>query len=115
MATSGQVQVPVAQRYTIDALGGRAATINGAPTGRVTELDVVRQPARNPILWFVVIALIIGVLFWIFRPTMVLSTNQTTGQTQLDWGKLVLWSLGIALVLAFFYYLGTRSGMGGLF
>ena len=106
--------VPVQQKYTIDALNNRAGAIAGAPGVTVTENKLVFEKAHlNPFLMYAVLAALIFILLWIFKPTMVQSVNPTTGQTQLDWGKVILWSLLFALGI--FLLLWLTRGITGLF
>ena len=62
--------------------------------------------------WFIVIAIIIGILFFLFRPTFVLSVDPNTGQYVLDFGKLIIWSLVIALIIVVILWL-LRGAFGG--
>lgn len=106
--------VPVQQRYTIDSLNNRAGAIAGVPPVTVTENKlVIEKPQMNPLLWFAVLAVLIFVLLWIFKPAIVQSVNPQTGQTQLDWGKVILWSLLFALGI--FLLLWLTRGITGLF
>ena len=104
------------QRYTLDNLAARAngvksqnfvnGAMNGTPNG---DIIAVRKPHWNGLTWFIVIALVVALIFFLFRPDMVLSTNQQNGEKYLDWGKLILWSLAIALVIVLILWLIQRS------
>lgn len=106
------------QSYNLDALSANSARIKGnsmrngsynGATPIVVEKDVIVTDKKSPkfggILWFIVIALVVGLLFFLFRPSLVLSTNQLTGVQSLDWGKLILWSVIISLVVVFILWL----------
>ena len=117
--------------YTLSDLSNRSNAmklnslnnVNGV-TPIVVEKDVIiteapkqatsgAQSAWGGLTWFIIIALVIGLLFFLFRPTMVLSTNTTTGESYLDWGKLILWSIVIALVIVLIIWLARgATGMG---
>jgi len=60
------------------------------------------------LLWFVVVAVIVGVLLFLFKPTWVLKTGSTT---EVDFAKVLLWSLGIALVVILIVALVRGSSM----
>lgn len=105
--------VPVQQKYTIDALNTRAGTVNGVPV-TVTESKVILEKSMtNPFVWYIVMAALVFILLWIFKPAIVQSVNPQTGQTQLDWGKVILWSLIFALGI--FLLLWLTRGITGLF
>lgn len=114
------------QRYTIDAL--RASPVQpgyapapgqyGVPSSQipvqVTESKVtLEKPNLNIFLWMIITALVIGLLLWIFHPAIVQSYNASTGQLQLDWGKLILWAIGITIVI--FVVLWITRGITGWF
>lgn len=111
------------QKYTLDNLASRANEIksksqtvgsyNGT-TPQVAEREVTtvsRKPQWGGLTWLIILALIIGVLLFLFRPDLVLSTNQTTGEKYLDWGKLILWTLVFALIIVLLIWL-TRGAHG---
>lgn len=115
------------QVYTLSDLTARSNqmklnSLNGV-TPLVVEKDVViTEPSRTVVYdnkaawggltWFIIIALVVGLLFFLFRPTMVLSTNPSTGELYLDWGKLILYSLIIALVVVLLIWLFKGVSMG---
>lgn len=104
------------QRYTLDSLTARADNIRQAskmngtyerdtittnrPGSPIVERErtvVTRPNTWGGLTWFIVVALIIGVLLFLFRPAIVMSTDPQTGVRSLNWWYLILWSLGIAL------------------
>ena len=106
-----QIQAPLPQRYTIDAMAGRPTALAGQPARveTTTTASLVEPSWRNPVLWFIVVALVVGVLLWVFKPSIVLSVNPSTGQTQVDWGKLVGWAIGVTIVAALFFWWGRAT------
>lgn len=122
-------QVNPNQVYTLSDLSNRSNSmklnsLNGV-TPIVVEKDVVvtEVPATKTVpassawgglTWFIIIALVVGLLFFLFRPSVVLSTNTATGDLYLDWGKLILWSLVIALIVVFIIWL-ARGATGMYF
>ena len=79
----------------------------------VPKTTVVTKSAWGGLTWFIIIALVVGLLFFLFRPSVVLSTNTSTGDLYLDWGKLILWSLVIALIVVLIIWLASGgAGMG---
>lgn len=96
---------PLSQpRYNLDALSNRVATkVNGASNG-----VLVVEPNRfrmNGFLWAVLIFLVVGLFLYLFKPSWVLSQNPATGDLNLDWGKLILWSLLITVVIMIIFWL----------
>lgn len=110
------------QKYSLDTLASRANEIkvnsqkagsaNGAAP-QVVERDVTvsKGPKWGGLTWLIILALAIGLLLFLFRPDLVLSTNQNTGEKYLDWGKLILWSLVFALIIVLLLWL-TRGTHG---
>lgn len=100
--------------YTLNDLSARANDImNSQNAARTAPVSVqINKPQWGGITWFIIFALIVGLLFFLFRPDLVLSTNTTTGQKYLDWGKLILWSIVIALVLVLIVWL-AKGGVNG--
>ncbi|CAN5676644.1 hypothetical protein BH23THE1_BH23THE1_35350 [soil metagenome] len=90
------------QKYTLDTLASRANDIstNKQSCAVVDERVVAtnKKPQWGGITWFIIIFLIIAVILFFFRPDLVLSTNQNTGEKCLDWGKLILCSIVFALI-----------------
>lgn len=115
----------VNQSYNLNDLAARANTIktntlkNGVYGGTtippvIVERDVVVVPDKKGfkmggLIWFIIIALIIGLILFLFRPDLVLSTNQSTGVKFLDWGKLILWSIIFALIIVFILWLARDT------
>lgn len=111
------------QRYTLDSLTARADSIRqasqknsgssngsyvqetvtisrpGSPTVERERTVVTKPNTWGGVTWFIVLALIIGVLLFLFRPSIVMSTDQQTGLKTLNWWYLILWSLGISLAI----------------
>jgi hypothetical protein len=117
-------QVNPNQVYTLSDLSQRSNqmklnSLNGV-TPIVVEKDVVvtevpvtktvtSGSAWGGLTWFIIIALVVGLLFFLFRPSVVLSTNTATGDLYLDWGKLILWSLVIALIVVLIIWLARGT------
>lgn len=107
----------IPQTYSLDDLATRA---NAMSTGQLKtppvvvnrENVIIQKPQWGGLTWFIIFALVIGLLLFLFRPDMVLSTN-AAGQKYLDWGKLVLWSLGLALVLIIILWLIKGASASG--
>lgn len=110
------------QKYTLDTLTARANEIkangqkNGSNNGaspQVVERDIVvtKKPQWGGLTWLIILFLGIGAILFLFRPDLVLSTNQNTGEKYLDWGKLILWSLVFALFIVLIIWL-TRGSHG---
>lgn len=103
------------QKYSLDALANRAAesNTNTSKESKHIEKDVVTVKKTgnglNGLVWFIILFIIILVLLFIFRPSLVLSTNRLNNETYLDWGKIILWSIVFALILVFIIWLCTRG------
>jgi len=114
------------QRYTLDTLSARAneiraqGKINGSANGSAngtaigTPIVVVDQPTPvqkhqswGGLTWLIILALVIGLILFLFRPDIVLSTS-ATGEKYLNWGLLILWAIGIALAIVLLLWL-TRG------
>ena len=114
--------------YTLSDLNNRnnSMKLNGfnnvnGVTPIVVEKDVIiteapktannnmGKSAWGGLTWFIIIALIIALLFFLFRPSMVVSTNTATGEQCLDWGKLILWSVVIALIIVLIIWLARGA------
>jgi hypothetical protein len=111
------------QRYTLDSLTARAESIrqasqknSGSSNGSYVqetvtnshpvcptverERTVITKPNTwSGVTWFIVLALITGVLLFLLRPSILMSTDQQTGVKTLNWWYLILWSLGISLAI----------------
>ena len=99
--------VPQQPRYDL----GSYARANGAAPARPVVVSVT--PVRfNGFVWFLILGGIIGLLLFLFKPAIVTSTNSTTGESQLDWGKLLIWTVLFALLILLILWL-TR-GIHGL-
>lgn len=113
-----------AQTYNLNDLAARANQIkaNTAKNGYngtaippvIVDNPVIVVPEKKGfkmggLFWFIIIALIIGLLLFLFRPDLVLSTNTTTGAKYLDWGKLILWSIIFSLIIVFILWLARDS------
>lgn len=97
--------VPQQPRFDLESFNRANAT--------PTSTTVVVEPVRfNGLIWFVIFAILVGVILFFLKPGFVLSTDAATGETRLDWGKLVLWTVIIALVILIILWL-TR-GIHGL-
>lgn len=105
------------QKYTLDNLTATSAQLKNATqlTGPSGEKLVVEKKKFNGLAWLIISALIVGLLLFIFRPGIVLSTNQVTGEQSLDWGKLILWSLVFALGITLIVWLITGAGSMTIF
>lgn len=108
------VTVPQQPRFDLDSFN----RTNAAPTAAATPLParsttVNVQPMRfNGLVWFIIFALLIGVIFFFMKPAFVQSVDPATGELRLDWGKLILWTVVIALIILVLMWL-TR-GIHGL-
>jgi hypothetical protein len=90
---------PLSQpRYNLDTLNGRVASKVNGPNNGVLLVEPARY-RMNGFAWFVIILLVVGLLLFLFRPIWVLSVNPQTSDLQVDWGKLILWSLLITVVV----------------
>jgi len=104
------------QKYTLDNLTATTAQVKNAQfTGPHGEKVVVEKKKFNGLAWLIISALVVGLLLFIFRPSLVLSTNQVTGEQTLDWGKLILWSLVFALGITLIVWLITGAGSMNVF
>ena len=101
--------VPQQQRYN---LGSYANATNVAGRTNGINVTAVERVRFNGLVWFLIFLVLIGVLLFLFKPAMVTSVNQATGESQLDWGKLIIWSILLALVVLLLLWL-TR-GIHGL-
>ena len=99
------------QRYNLDSfnrangIAGRANGTNGVALG-------ANGMRFNGFVWFIISLAVIGLLLFLFRPAIVTSVNAATGESQLDWGKLIIWSL--LLALAVLLVLWVTRGIHGL-
>jgi len=96
-------QVPVGRTYNLDAYTTRPRDVN---------VNVNNGFRMNGIAWLIILLIVIGFLLWIFRPAMVLSVNQATGDLQLDWSKLLIWTILFALIIL--VILWVTRGIHGL-
>lgn len=99
--------VPQQPRYDL----GSYTRANGVTPTRTTVVNVERV-RFNGLVWFIIFALLVGAFLFFLKPSIVTSTNQLTGESQLDWGKLIIWTVLIALVILLLLWL-TR-GIHGL-
>jgi hypothetical protein len=95
-------EVPLGQRYNLDAY-----------TTRPRDVNVNQKGFRmNGITWLIILLLVVGFLLFLFKPAMVLSVNQNTGDLQLDWTKLLIWTILFALLIL--VILWVTRGIHGL-
>ncbi len=66
---------------------------------------VVSEQKINPILAYILLALFTGIFLVLYRPTWVTSRNKETGEYDLMWGMVVLYSLIIGFGLFLLYLL----------
>jgi accessory gene regulator protein AgrB len=99
--------VPQQARYDL----GSYTRANGTTPTRTTVVNVERV-RFNGFVWFLIFLVLIGLLLFLFKPSIVTSTNPVTGESQLDWGKLIIWSVLFALIILLILWL-TR-GIHGL-
>jgi hypothetical protein len=117
---------PLSQPYTLNNLGlndlsARANQIKtnalnagfpGTVGPQVVERDIIItdvNTGKSETRWggltcLIVAAIIIAILFFLFRPNMVLSIDPVTGTKYLDWGKLILWSLVFAFIIVLIFW-----------
>ena len=64
------------------------------------------------IVWWIILALIIGFILFLFRPTFLLDGRDRDGYgrdrddcADVNWGTLVVWSLVVALVIIIIFWL----------
>lgn len=91
------------QRYNLDAYNTRPRDVN---------VNVNSGFRMNGITWLIVLLLVIGFILFLFRPAMVTSINQNTGDVQLDWTKLIIWTILISLIVL--VILWVTRGIHGL-
>jgi len=80
--------------YTLDSL---------TPGKTSKSVTVSRQDSAlatlNIWLLLIILIVIVGVILYFSHPGIVMSRNPQTNQLYIDWGKLVLWSIGIAIAV----------------
>ena len=87
--------------YTLDQVGPNVNSVH--QTRVVKETDpVVREKKTwkglNLWLMLIVLGIIVGVILYFTHPSIVLSRNAQTNELYIDWGKLVLWAIGISIM-----------------
>lgn len=95
--------VPNNQRYNLDAYNTRPRDVN---------VNVNGGFRMNGITWLIILLLVVGFILFLFKPAMVTSVNQNTGEVQLDWTKLIIWTILIALLIL--VILWVTRGIHGL-
>lgn len=96
-------EVPSGQRYNLDAYNTRPRDVN---------VNVNNGFRMNGITWLIILLLVVGFILFLFKPAMVTSVNQSTGELQLDWTKLIIWTILIALIIL--VVLWVTRGIHGL-
>ncbi len=89
--------------YTLDQVGPTLDPTREAHVVKETEkVPVVREKKirRGLNLWLmlIVLGIIVGVILYFTHPSIVLSRNAQTNELYIDWGKLVLWAIGISIM-----------------
>jgi hypothetical protein len=97
--------VPVVRPvYTLDSIAAEPARL-AVPATYVdgkTAVIVEKKPKKKGMsIWLILLLLIIitGVILYFAHPSFVLSRNPTTNEVYIDWGKLILWAIGIAIIV----------------
>ena len=57
-----------------------------------SPVDAVKNIRFHGWVWFIVAFILIGLVLYFLKPGFVTSQNVLTGDTHLDWGKLLLWT-----------------------
>jgi hypothetical protein len=101
-------------QYNINDLQARSAAIRSNPLNPlpgspvVVEKDIIVGDntafRSGGLLLFIVIAIIVGILLYIFHPALVQSTG-LDGSQYTDFAKVVLWSIIFSLIVVFILWL----------
>lgn len=84
--------------YALNDLG--APTVNSPVKPEdYKKYDHGKKKGMNIWLIFIVLAIIIGFILYFSHPSIVLSRNAQTNELYVDWGKLILWAIGIAIIV----------------
>jgi hypothetical protein len=97
-------------RYNVDT--AKSAPVAGHHhRGAHANKDGPMMQNRNTTSWAVGLFLAMAVLLYVFRPDWVLKVDeQDSSRKVFDWGKLFLWSLGLAMaVLLALYFFGGKN------
>lgn len=110
-----------APRYTLESLAAKAASDVRSEVGKLEELRaehaervVEKYEERhgygwNVWVWLLVIFLIVLFVLWLLQPYFILSEDKC-GKCCLDWGKLIIWSIVIALAICLLIWLFRGCG-----
>jgi type VI protein secretion system component VasK len=85
-----------------------SAPVGFTPTGE----PIIVKPQSNwskILIWFLIILLIVLVIFWILRPAFLLKTDANGYQLGFDWGRLILVSVLVTLLIVFLIWLFNRN------
>lgn len=97
------------RKYSLENLSNDADMMGKKTVVVEKEVDVEVEPAHGYGFgvwgWLIVVAIITGIILALFGAPFVLSTNPQTGEVYLDWAKLIIWSIVIAIIVVFILYL----------
>lgn len=89
------------KKYTLENLSPAAKSVS-AETKETTKTEHAEEGKKKKGLniWviFIILAVIVGLILYFTHPSIVLSRNTQTGELYVDWGKLVIWSIVIAII-----------------
>jgi hypothetical protein len=100
---------PTRRTYTLSDFdpNARVATPGTTTVVNTGDKTAVVHKKRGINIWLIwlVLAIVIGVILYFSHPSIVLSRNATTNELYVDWGKLILWAIGISLVVVLLLWL----------
>jgi len=93
-------QVPP-RTYTLDTAPANSAEATEAAKKATLSGEHPQKKKKGMNLWLILLILfiVIGVILYFSHPSFVLSRNPQTNELYIDWGKLILWALGIAIII----------------
>ena len=79
----------------------------------IVEEEKPKKTKRSMNLWLalVILFIIVLIILYFVHPSFVLSQNPQTNELYLDWAKVILWSLGIAIIIVLLIY--VLKGVAG--
>lgn len=100
--TPAQIPVSAQKLYTLQQFGATpvdVVSVNKVDTAVKCEkvVDKAKRSMMNPFWVYIILAVIILIILAVFRPSIV--TSISAEGLYLDWFKVVMWSLGLALLL----------------
>lgn len=92
-----QVTTPNGQAYTLNAYG--------QPAQPVQPVEPVKKKGMNIWLLLLVLAILAGLILYFTKSPIVMSRDPATNQMYVDFGKVILWAIVIALVIGVILWL----------